>query len=134
MRMMKAAEEDQEETVEESGCNCDGTKPCDCPSDCDCGCNKVNESVDGKEIDLSPSVNFLSEVKRNLAKVNDIVREGITGYINDGDTYECDSYMVLGYTLENGIMVVFKCKNEYDEYLNANFEVKEDDVEFKGFI
>lgn len=136
MRMMKSVEkkEKEEEQVEESQCNCDGTKPCDCPSDCECGCNKVTESIDGNEIDLSESMQFLSKVKAHISIVNDMVREGISGYINDGDDYECDSYMIMGYTLEGGMVVVFKCKNEYDEYLNAYFEVRMDDVEFKGFV
>lgn len=137
MRMMKSVEKkeaESEESVEESKCDCDGTQPCDCPSDCDCGCNKVTESVDGKEIDLSESMSFLSKVKKHVTKVNDMVRDGVTGYINDGDTYECDSYMIMGFTLENGLVVVFKCKNEFDEYLNAYFEVTEDDIEFKGFV
>lgn len=136
MRMMKSVEkeEKEEEQVEESQCNCDGTKPCDCPSDCKCGCNKVTESIDGSEIDLSESMQFLSKVKAHISIVNDMVREGISGYINDGDDYECDSYMIMGYTLEGGMVVVFKCKNEYDEYLNAYFEVRMDDVEFKGFV
>lgn len=136
MRMMKSVEkkEKEEEQVEESQCNCDGTKPCDCPSDCECGCNKVTESIDGNEIDLSESMQFLSKVKAHISIVNDMVREGISGYINDGDDYECDSYMIMGYTLESGMVVVFKCKNEYDEYLNAYFEVRMDDVEFKGFV
>ena len=136
MRMMKSVEkkEKEEEQVEESQCNCDGTKPCDCPSDCECGCNKVTESIDGNEIDLSESMQFLSKVKAHISIVNDMVREGISGYINDGDDYECDSYMIMGYTLESGMVVVFKCKNEYDEYLNAYFEVRMEDVEFKGFV
>lgn len=136
MRMMKSVEkkEDEEDQVEESKCDCNGSKPCDCPSDCECGCNKVAESVEGTEINLAPSAQFLSIVKDRISKVNDMVREGIDGYINDGDAYECDSYMIVGCTIESGAMVVFKCKNEYEEYLNAYFEVKEDDVEFKGFI
>jgi len=129
MRMMKSAEEQsdgEDEKVEEAKCTGD--------SDCECGCNNVVESVDGVEVDFSESTKFINKVKSNVSSLNDVLREGISAYIDDGDSYICDSYMILGYTLEDGLMVLVKCRNEYDEHLNAHFEVNEGSTEFKGFI
>mgnify|MGYP005871307673 CR=1 FL=1 len=139
MRMMKSAEKEEENTkdnIEESKCDCTGDGKCQCPSDCSCGCNAVSESisVSGVEPMMQESETFLKYTKDMLSKFSDIIMDDINKHIDTDESYVLNEYLILGVTLEQGLIVVLKCTNEFDEEKNVHIEISTEGVITKGEV
>lgn len=147
MRMMKSAEKEPDKEVvqddhrydddiQESECGCSKDGNCKCPSDCSCGCNSVKESISisGVEPMMQESETFLNYTKEMLSKFNDILMDDINKHIETDESYICNDYLILGVTLEQGLIVVLKCTNEYDEEKNVHIEISTEGVITKGEV
>lgn len=143
MKMLNSVEHEKgsgEQDTQKCSCGHESGK-CDCPSDCACGCNKdenIEETVDIRTQDLNhtwkESDDFLNYVNRNVEILHEVMEEGLTEVINDGKEYRCNEYLIVGVTLEQGLMVVIRCEDEYEDQHTAHIEIKDGDVSFVEFV
>lgn len=127
MRMMKSVEKaDSEEEVNESECQCDG----------ECECNGVNESVQITGIDpiYTECQTFEKYTSDMISKFKDFISSDINDHVDLDEDFTCGEYLIIGITLEQGLMVILKCKNEFDEEKNLYFEIGTEGIEYKGEI
>lgn len=144
MKMLNSVEDesvdDKAQATDKCSCGHDPSN-CNCPSDCECGCNKdesIEENVDVKNQDLNntwqESDQFLAYVKDNIETLHKVMSQGLTEIINDGKEYRCNEYLIVGVTLEQGLMVVIRCEDEYEDQHTAHIEIKGSDVTFVEFV
>jgi hypothetical protein len=134
MRMMNGAEKEQEKKDVDSGFS---ESNCDCSEEDECECNSVNEgsiTVYGVDPMFQESVTFLKYTKDMLEKLKEILSGDMNKYIETDEHYTVNDYLILGVTLEQGVIVVLKCNNEFDEEKNLHIEVSTEGVSFKGEV